>query len=285
MTEDQVVGMVVGLFVGDALGAPYEFIPACDIPSKVVMTSGGIHNVSLGEYTDDGAMAMAIADAYVTHKNFEPSTIANNFIKWKNTGLFGTRDYVFDIGITTSSAINRMTPFQPYASKCDNMSSGNGSLMRLAPIIAANHENMSMAIAESIAVSLMTHGSRDIVQYTTAFVEELMCGKRHKYDSLRNVDVDNATGGRGTIMYAYNAAWHCCHYGAGDFEDAVTCAVKLGHDTDTNAAITGMLMGARCGLRSIPSKWLNKLRNKEHIINVAKTLYQIGVNRTVSVQA
>jgi len=287
MTENQVVGMFVGLFVGDALGAPYEFLPSRSIPQNINMTTGGIHDVTLGEYTDDGAMALAIASSYLTHKQFDPATIANNFKAWKYNGEYSTRNYVFDIGNTCSKSISRMTTTHPYASQCDTKSSGNGSLMRIAPIIAANHNNPMQALSETIAVSLMTHGSKQIIDYTTAFVDELFRGKLEQYEHLRYSAnaIENAKSGHGSIMYAYNAAWYACHYGAGDFEDALVCAIKLGHDTDTNAAITGMLMGARCGFDAIPNKWLKHLQNREHIIDVAKQLYQIGANRTVSVPA
>lgn len=284
MTEDQVVGMFVGLFVGDALGAPYECLPASSVPQKVNMTIGGVHNVTLGEYTDDGAMALAIAWSYLTHNKFDPATIANNFKVWKSTGIYGTRDYVFDIGNTCSKSISRMTMAHPYAGQCDDMSSGNGSLMRIAPIIAVNHNNPMQALSETIAVSLMTHGSRQIIDYTTAFVDELFQqSKLEQYEHLRYPadSIENVKTGYGSIMYAYNTAWYACHYGAGDFEDALVCAIKLGHDTDTNAAITGMLMGARCGFNAIPNKWLKHLQNREHIIDVAKQLYKIGANRTL----
>ena len=43
----------------------------------------------------------------------------------------------------------------------------------------------------------------------------------------------------------------------------VTFAISLGRDTDTNGAVTGALAGARGGTGSIPSRWLEALRERD----------------------
>ena len=65
ITKDQARGMLVGKAVGDALGAPLEFEPKCrDLNNLVTdMIGGGPHRVEAGEWTDDTAMALALADA------------------------------------------------------------------------------------------------------------------------------------------------------------------------------------------------------------------------------
>ena len=49
------------------------------------------------------------------------------------------------------------------------------------------------------------------------------------------------------------------------YEEAVLCAINLGYDTDTNAAIAGALAGAYYGESAIPDRWLNKLRKREYL--------------------
>ena len=160
MTKDQVIGMVVGCAVGDALGAPYEFLYPEDVrfTADSPMIAGGMHDVSVGEWTDDTAMMLATADAYIDRGGFDPYTIADNFKAWRRWGKFGTRNYVFDIGGTTDAAIERLTPDNPYGGSSLFGASGNGSLMRIAPAIAANHDNKGLAIGEAVALALMTHG-------------------------------------------------------------------------------------------------------------------------------
>ena len=277
MTEDQVIGMMVGCAVGDAYGAPFEFMHPNDIhttPDGFV--AGGTHDVSIGEYTDDTAMMLAIGDAYVHNNGLDIAGIVYNFKRWMQTGKFGTRDYVFDIGLTTANAIDQMTEKNPYAGKNTVNASGNGSIMRVASIIAANHMDVFRATGDAVAISLMTHGNADTIKYISAFVPEVM-GYTADNRKLRAWDVRTDTG-TGSIMHSYNVAMDAAHYHYNRFEFALKHALRFGYDTDTNCAVTGTLVGANVGLSGIPDKFVNNLQNAEYIIDLAKQLYQIGIN-------
>lgn len=276
MNKDNAIGMFMGLFIGDALGAPNEFMRPEEIKTPVTdMVGGGVHDTAKGEWTDDGAMAVAIADAYITKQGFAPDEIALNFKTWRKSGHFGTRNYVFDIGRTCSTSIDRMTTENPYAGATDRYASGNGSLMRLAPIMLANHTCIPMAIAESVAVSLMTHGNKDIVQYTAAFVTETMLGEMTKdFTALRHFNTRESKT-TGTIMHAYAQAWRSVAL-TDSFEDALVDAVNKGYDADTVGAITGMLAGRKYGYSSIPKRWLDKLVQRDELLAMAEQLYKLG---------
>jgi ADP-ribosylglycohydrolase len=56
MSKDEAMGMFMGLFVGDAMGAPLEFTKPNQGVLVTSMIGGGVHQVSKGEWTDDGAM-------------------------------------------------------------------------------------------------------------------------------------------------------------------------------------------------------------------------------------
>ena len=86
---DSSVGMFVGLAIGDAMGAPIEFQRARE-PEEYVREyrKGGAHNVSLGEFTDDTSMALAMADAFIQSCGFNPYLIMDNFVRWKNNGAY-----------------------------------------------------------------------------------------------------------------------------------------------------------------------------------------------------
>jgi len=278
MHQDKAIGMFMGLFIGDALGAPLEFIRPEEMKYVLSeMEGGGVHNTKEGEWTDDGAMAMCIADAYITERNFVPEQVAFNFKTWKKTGHFGTRNYLFDIGRTCAEAIDKMTMENPYQGGTAPNKSGNGSIMRLAPIILYNHNNYANALAQSIAISLMTHGNTDTVDYIAAFATELFYGeKKEEFDGLRHYQIKGmSTQGKGSIMHAYNMAWHCVEM-THSFEDAVVMAVNKGHDADTVGAVTGMLAGRKYGYKGVPQRWREKLVDHDKLVDVAEQLYALG---------
>jgi ADP-ribosyl-[dinitrogen reductase] hydrolase len=279
MNQDKAIGIFMGSAIGDALGAPLEFLRPEEIKTlHTEMTGGGVHDCAVGETTDDTAMMVCISDAYISQKHFAPDEIALNFMTWKKSGYFGTRNYVFDIGRTVSTAISTMSTEQPYQGSTSDRSSGNGSIMRLAPVILANHASPNIAVAESVAVSLMTHGNAEIVQYTAAFVAEIMEGTQlDEFDWARRYSLRQGRETKGTIMHAYNMAWHCVNT-TYSFEDAVVMAVNKGDDADTVGAVTGMLAGRKYGYKNIPRRWLDKLMKRDELVDMAEKLYKLGGN-------
>ena len=275
MEKDKAIGMFMGLFIGDALGAPLEFMRPHEFDKVTDMVGGGVHSAEIGEWTDDGAMAMCIADAYKVKEKFAPQEIALNFKTWLKTGHFGTRDYRFDIGRTCFESIESMTTEQPYQGRTDSRASGNGSIMRIAPVVLANHNKPNTGLGEAIAVSLMTHGNADTVHYITAFVAELYADKQlDEFTHLIDAEYDIRKG-KGSIMHAYNAAWESVDL-TFSFQDALILAVNKGYDADTVGAVTGMLAGRHYGYSAIPKRWLNKLMKHDELLKMAETLYEMG---------
>ena len=97
---------MIGLAIGDAMGAPIEFTDARE-PEDYVTTymTGGAHNVSLGEFTDDTSMALAMAHAFLEAKTFDPNLVMENFLKWKNDGDYSPRGVMCDCDNTVFSAL------------------------------------------------------------------------------------------------------------------------------------------------------------------------------------
>lgn len=271
MHRDEALGMFIGLFVGDALGAPLEFTDPNKGTPLTEMVGGGAHNTDPGEWTDDGAMAMAIANAYLDYKRFAPGAIAQYFKQWRNRGTYGTRDYCFDVGTTTSDALNASTNKRPYGGSCAYMTDGNGSLMRLAPHIIVNHRNKTQAIADAVAGGLVTHGTGNCVTYTAQLAAELFDGATMADQDLFDKGIDKSDG---SAMGCYAQAWNSV-VATTSFEDAVVHAVNKGGDADTVGAVTGMIAGRLYGYNNIPKRWLKVLHQHDHLVDVANKLYEL----------
>ena len=277
MTLDEALGMFVGGAVGDALGAPLEFCAASAANEQLTeMVGGGVHNTAPGEWTDDTAMMMCIADAYVGHMgNFSPAAIGRNFQSWANYGDFGTRDHVFDIGNTTRDALSRAKydTKHPYTGSIAYMANGNGSIMRLAPIIVANHNDVAQAIGQSVAIALMTHGTSYTVRYTSQLAIELCMGAIAPNDVLMRIGADKSDT---SVMGCYASAWESV-LATSCFEDAVVHAVNKGGDADTVGAVAGMIAGRLYGYSNIPARWLAVLVQHDNIVDATKQLYKGGM--------
>jgi poly(ADP-ribose) glycohydrolase ARH3 len=75
-------------------------------------------------------------------------------------------------------------------------------------------------------------------------------------------------------------AIYCFLRNLSSFKEALLCAVSLGGDTDTIAAMTGAISGAYHGLESIPKRWRSRLEQKDYIESLAEKLWHIKTMTT-----
>jgi ADP-ribosyl-[dinitrogen reductase] hydrolase len=161
-------GALIGLAVGDALGAAVEFKSPGSFAPVTGYRNGGPHRLEAGEWTDDTSMALALADS-IAKAGWDLNDQADRYVQWWKTGKYSVNGRCFDIGITTRSALgNYVADKDAFASgDRSERASGNGSIMRLAPMpIRYAHlypnkvEEISRLAEES---SLPTHASDQCV--------------------------------------------------------------------------------------------------------------------------
>lgn len=129
--------ILFGIAVGDALGVPVEFKTRKEIALNPVtgMIGFGTHNQPKGTWSDDSSLTFCLAESLTNGYNI--NDIANNFVKWYDQGFWTPHGNIFDIGITTGNAIrNLKNGIDPIlAGEVDEYSNGNGSLMRILPLL------------------------------------------------------------------------------------------------------------------------------------------------------
>ncbi len=293
--RDRYRGCLLGLAVGDALGAPLEFLERDEIAARygVVrdMLGGGWLDTERGEWTDDTQMALAIAQSIARVGSIEPSDIAVLFVEW-------FKSLPKDVGNTTRRSLQHLADGVPWneagtlaLNEMGGSAPSNGSLMRSAPIALANRCDEEALIRHSIDVSRITHadplacwscvalnlgisallaGSGDAIQAAAAVPQE---------DVMRavmrsSVDRGEVRSGGYVLETLQSAFWAFRHYDG--FEDVVVAAVNLGGDADTVGAVAGALAGARYGVSAIPERWLSVLNGREELIELADRLLELS---------
>jgi ADP-ribosylglycohydrolase len=264
------------------------------------MRGYGTYNQPPGTWSDDTSLALCLADSL--SRGFAPDDIARNFVKWYDDGAFTARGEVFDIGISTAKAINRLKAgVAPEKAGCTGVGeNGNGSLMRIAPLVfylAGKPEAERFSITR--AVSSITHAHAWSVAACYIYLEYLLklpggTDKAAAYAKLQNRFRDGSTfitddtldkfaqllrndiralsesaiRSGGFVIDTLEAAFWC-FLTTDSYRDAVLKAVNLGEDTDTTAAVTGALAGLAYGLDAIPAEWLETLAASEDIRRLA----------------
>jgi len=296
-----------GLATGDALGVPVEFESRETIRQNPVtdMQGYGTYKLPPGTWSDDSSMAFCLAEA-LTHR-FDLNTIAENFRKWLYENYWTPYGNVFDVGISTGRAIDKLSTGTraELAGGCEEDENGNGSLMRILPLLFyIKDKSIDERYQITKSVSSITHRHiRSVIAcfYYLEFARQLL-SKTDKFliyqnlkasvsEYLNSISVnpneiavfDRLLKGNigdlpeaqiqssGYVLDTLEASiW--CLLATNAYKDAVLKAVNLGEDTDTTGAVTGGLAGLLYGYEEIPSKWVAQLAKREAIADLAKRL-------------
>jgi len=299
MTSSQIRGGLWGLLVGDALGVPYEFTSSHKMPRRelIEMTPPArwpcTYPVPVGTWSDDGAQALALLDSLLGCGALNLEVLALGIASWQQDGVYAVDNHVFDIGITTSAAIRRYRSgiAAQDAGPDDDMSNGNGSLMRVLPL-ALWHAGDDFSLAhDAMQQSLVTHGHlrsqlccalyclwarriseeidsesawKSASQKLRELLPELCPDVSAAQSELEfHIRPDDDTPGRGSgyVVDALRSARDALREDS--YEAVIKYAVSLGQDTDTTACIAGGVAGLREGFDAIPARWMGALRGKE----------------------
>ena len=293
---DRAIGAMVGLAIGDAIGTTLEFTARDTYPPLRGMVGGGPFSLQAGEWTDDTAMALALADSLLACSGLDEADLMRRFADWHDNGAYSCTGSCFDIGTTIAAAMDRWRHTgDPVAGSSDPHTAGNGSLMRLAPVAVYFWRNRSALRDAATRQSCTTHAAPAAVRACSLFAEMLADAiVGHSLDVVLMRDAARQWAGRqresirgsGYVVESLEAAlWSVAS--TGSFAEAVLTAANLGEDADTTAAIAGQLAGAVYGFSAIPRHWLDRLAWKDRIVELAKSLFaaealNVGAPREVT---
>ena len=133
--KDRVVGCLVGLAVGDALGTTLEFQRRGAFTPLTDMVGGGPFRLEAGQWTDDTSMALCLAESVTTVGRFDPVDQLHRYVRWWREGHLSPTGRCFDIGNQTRDALSEFQATgNPHNGPTGPYNAGNGSLRRLAPV-------------------------------------------------------------------------------------------------------------------------------------------------------
>lgn len=291
--RDKYLGCLLGLAAGDALGTTVEFSPRGSFEPLTDMVGGGPFRLAPGQWTDDTSMALCLAASLLEQGGFDPADQMRRYVAWMERGYLSSTGSCFDIGMTVRAALGRFAAAgDPYSGSLDARSAGNGSLMRLAPVVLYYHPQLDQVLQFAAQSSRTTHGAAEAVQACQLFAE-IVCRAidgvpRHELLSALQFQAtepaiaalasgafidkpESAIRGSGYCVASLEAAlW--CFFNTDDFSAAVLAAANLGDDADTTAAIAGQLAGAYYGATAIPSHWREMLSMRDTIEDMAVRL-------------
>lgn len=292
---DRFRGCLLGLAVGDAVGTSVEFQSRGSFDPVTDMTGGGPFGLPAGAWTDDTSMALCLATSLIQKNGFDTQDQMERYLRWYQNGYLSSTGKCFDIGITTRKALlNFQKTSNPFSGSIDPQTAGNGSIMRLAPLVMLYYPDLEAIMHYAPKSSRTTHAALECLeacQILAGIIYRAFEGQK-KQDVLIERDLVPLTSetlkeisygdyfekaasqiqGTGYVVRSLEAAlW--CFWTTDSYEAAILKAVNLGDDADTTAAVCGQVAGAFYGESGIPTHWLQKLVMRDEITSLADQLY------------
>lgn len=297
---EQVLGMVYGLALGDALGAPVEFLDLHSIRSKY----GRPGIMDLPEpalFTDDTQMSLAVAEALVAagHQDLEAimAAVSREFVSWLNSPenhrapgescLFGARQLKAGV---------------PWRQSGKPQSKGSGAAMRVAPIGYFYQHDLSKLrqVAAATALATHQHPTAQTAAVAAAFLVKLALdqilpakflpalkaetqGQDQDFDQalarldkamrMTETDAGLAHLGEGWVAEeAVMAALFCFLRYPYEYLATIRLAANSQGDSDSIACIAGAISGAYLGVSALPRQWASRIEKSNYLADLARRL-------------
>ncbi len=315
--RERAQALLLGLALGDALGWPVEFL---DRPRILVKygRAGILAPPDPALYTDDTQMSAAVAEALVEAGQRELEVLmgamARKFIGWKRDPSTPSRAP----GATSIRGVNALERGAPWREAGVKDSKGCGSCMRVAPVgffyqgdpgrlqniaraqgvLTHRHPTADAAcIAGAYLVKLaldgvdpseypqrvLKFGSGISAEFEAAIERVPAVLSWHDEEAALN-HIGPTRGGGWVAEEAIAMALYCVMRHPVDYVGTVRLAANISGDSDSVASIAGGLVAARLGLSALPGDWLERLENREYLIDLANRLADKKVEMSAASQ-
>lgn len=278
--QDRILGLFLGIAIGDALYMPIETWTHQQISEKYSRLTDYVrpdghkwfNGRNAGTWTDDTQLTLAIAESMIRNKKIDMDDIAKSHVdSWQTEGNLG-------FGKTTNSAIKKLAAGIHWSksgmSHNSQLGFGNGLPMKVAPLGAFRAsatwsklwvEDRGDFIKNTINLTLMTHHTRMAIDSALSHVfavKHCLSQKFSVKDFLTEVN-------RGSNFLLYEEVY--------DVRDKLSDRFKIlssiNPETLTTAEIIDLFDGGTSYVyNSLPFSYAFFLRNPHSI----ETLYDVG---------
>jgi ADP-ribosyl-[dinitrogen reductase] hydrolase len=301
LLRDRYRGCLVGLAVGDALGAAAEFMTEDAVHAAYGRLTDYLSTrwTRAGEYTDDTAMALCIAESLAEHRVVDLSDVAARFVNWMVTDGRGIGNQIAAVLSRARAGEDCTDASLAVWEASGRYLAGNGGVMRCAPVSLLEWQDTDALVRYSREICRLTHPDPrcewSCVAVNTT-IASLLAGAESPLDDARSLirghspELDAALGqaakvpvsemrvdgrDRGYTIVTTQIAFAALASGA-PFEGALIEVVNKGGDADTNGAVAGALLGARDGYDAIPARWRSGLVGRDRILTLSDALWAIS---------
>jgi ADP-ribosylglycohydrolase len=293
---ERIRSALLGLAIGDSLGAPIENMPA----EKVSRLYGAFRDFQGGRGWGPGYPTRETTFALLWFREFAPgrsvhaaqdrARLARSLARWV---VARPRDF----GHLTRGILRAFLEDAPVPAarevwvRAREAAEFNAALSRAAAVGAALPDQMDLRWTSALAASAMTHPAPVCLACAVAVADGVAAAVRGEdpleaarasvweertAEALAELDKNWAPGGQSWASYGrshplktlQSAFWAARQ--SGSFEDVLLDLVHRGGDADTHGAVAGAILGAMKGPDALPARWLDQLRVRDLIVGLIR---------------
>jgi ADP-ribosyl-[dinitrogen reductase] hydrolase len=268
--KDRLRGAFYGCLIGDALGLPHERgkVPYTGVilPHTHRSRFQGNRQFAHGQFSDDGELMIALLGALVRgNGKYTREKAIKAYLEWANSGnpCMGRNTRELFHGVKTVAGYEKRFRKNFPTPEASEKAQSNGALMRCFGLV------LVWLCDETVGEEALKTDVYLSNPSTTCLVRELIyvrvClqlvrGETPDLPPFRELIVTGAD--KGWVVYAQELAFQSLRFDS--FQAGIDWVIQQGGDTDTNAAIAGVLLGAKFGYQAMLRE--EKTRENLHIV-------------------
>jgi|GEM_PF-184450 len=296
-TQQRFRGCLLGLAIGNAVGATAAFMPRGSFNPITGLVGGGRDVLQPGQWTGATSTALCLAESLIAKLDCDPKEQMERYLRWYRDGYNSCTGKCLDISDETRGALEQFEKSgSPYADSTAPHTLDNGSIARLAPVPLFYYPDIEAVIRFAGESSKTTHPAGECIEACHLFSimlakalegrskEEILLGEEYvdrielseKLEKIASGSYVNKSEdeihGTTNVFESLEAALWCFHT-TDSFQAAVLKAANLGDAADTTAAVCGQIAGAFYGHMSIPAEWREQVDSGEKLKDLAEKFF------------
>ena len=307
VVRDRYLGAMLGLAVGDALGAAVQYRTPGSFTPLGDLLGGGPFEMPRGGWTDETAMALCLAESLVECGEFDAADQVARYRRWQREGHPSSTGQCVGITATVARALAAAQwSGKPFAGSHDPARNDKDALTRVAPTVLYFLTEPDAAIEHAAEAARITDQSTvvlDACRYFAALLIAALQGATRQQllsqdepfksiwnnrplkpeiaaivaGSYRRKAPPEITGGGGVVEALEAVLWALDR--APSFREGALLAVNLGLDSDVTGALYGQLGGALYGVSAIPNGWRSALLKRDFIEQITDRLLAASLEK------
>lgn len=287
--RDRFRGMLLGLALGDALGAAVQHRRPGTFSRVGDLLGGGPYDLPRGAWSDDAATALMCAESVIDCGELNLNDVIDRWDRWRRSGLGSSTGRCLGISAAMAAALS------PHGGDLASRVLDAEPFPRAAVVAAFEFAEPARAVGAARSLASLTHSDASVLDATSAYallIVGALQGLSH--DTLWNavsddvaiqsaarpqrVDITEATAASSDALSVLSLVYNAT-VSAHSYKESVLMAVNAGRSADVAGAATGALAGALYGAQSLPPHWLAALIDRAVIEACADRLLVAALTR------